>query len=303
MKLNILSKIKYMFGINKIISQRKKCCEEITYLESNNQNLLNTKRQVEESNEFLSTKSNDKLITNSTNTHFQNYGYCHCCDSIVKFFATGVWWRDQYICTNCLSIPRERALMYIIEKYFTNWKELKIHESSPTERGASIRLKNECKEYSTSQFFPGIEMGSAHLGYQCQNLENLTFENESFDLFITQDVFEHIFHPDKAFKEIARVLKHGGAHIFTTPLVNKNHPSSVTAKLDRDGKVEHLIEKPEYHGNPISSEGSLVTMHYGFDIVETIYNYTKMISIIERIDSLDYGIRAEYIEVIISKKY
>ena len=43
----------------------------------------------------------------------------------------------------------------------------------------------------------------------------MTFENESFDLFITQDVFEHVMTPNKAFKEIERVLKPGGAHVFT----------------------------------------------------------------------------------------
>ena len=43
----------------------------------------------------------------------------------------------------------------------------------------------------------------------------MTFQNESFDLFITQDVFEHVMEPNKAFKEIERVLKPGGAHVFT----------------------------------------------------------------------------------------
>ncbi len=32
---------------------------------------------------------------------------------------------------------------------------------------------------------------------------------------------EHIFDASKAFQEIARTLKSGGAHIFTNPLVNK----------------------------------------------------------------------------------
>ena len=36
---------------------------------------------------------------------------------------------------------------------------------------------------------------------------------------------EHIFDPSKAFSEIARTLKTGGAHIFTVPLINKNKPT------------------------------------------------------------------------------
>src|ERR1700730_2053574 len=45
---------------------------------------------------------------------FQNDGYCYCCDSKTQFVATSDWWRDDYRCANCNSIPRERALMFWI---------------------------------------------------------------------------------------------------------------------------------------------------------------------------------------------
>jgi len=38
--------------------------------------------------------------------------------------------------------------------------------------------------------------------------------DESFDLVITQDFFEHVLRPAK---EIARTLKSGGAHIYAVP--------------------------------------------------------------------------------------
>jgi len=66
--------------------------------------------------------------------------------------------------------------------------------------------------------------------FRCENLEALTFANESIDLHITQDVMEHVFHPSKVFKEIARTLKLGGAHIFTVPIVNKHMPSILRAR-------------------------------------------------------------------------
>ena len=49
---------------------------------------------------------------------------------------------------------------------------------------------------------------------RCENLEHLTFDNESVDLHITQDVFEHLFDPAAAFREIARTLRLGGAHVL-----------------------------------------------------------------------------------------
>lgn len=232
---------------------------------------------------------------------YENAGYCYACNSIVHFKAQGGWWRDQYVCLNCGSIPRERAIMFCIEKHFPQWRNLIIHESSPIPRGATIRLKSECAGYSDSQYFPGIQPGTVHFGTRCENLEELTFEDNSIDLFITQDVMEHIFHPDRAFKEIARVLKPGGAHIFTTPLVNKDRSTTFSARLNEDGTIEHLVDRPEYHGNPVSLDGSLVTVRWGYDICSYIYNASGLFSQIDYIDNINLGIRADLIEVILTK--
>ena len=69
---------------------------------------------------------------------FRNKGYCYCCASTVEFVATSDWWRDDYRCTKCDSIPRERAVMYCIEKFFAQWRELSIHESSPVPGRAQV---------------------------------------------------------------------------------------------------------------------------------------------------------------------
>src|SRR5215208_4305929 len=157
---------------------------------------------------------------------FTNKGFCYSCNQATRFTARYDWWRDHYVCENCRSVPRERAVMYCIEKFFPNWRESIIHESSPVGRGTSLRLKNEASNYFATQYFPGGAPGQMHIGFRNENLEQLTFENESIDLHVTQDVFEHIFNPAQAFREIARTLKPGGAHIFTTPLVNKTSPQN-----------------------------------------------------------------------------
>lgn len=78
-------------------------------------------------------------------------------------------------------------------------------------------------------------------------------------------MLEHIFDPEKAFKEIARVLKSGGAHIFTVPVINKGKKSEVWASRSESGEVIYHHE-PECHGNPVDPNGSLVTMHWRYDI-------------------------------------
>ncbi|MEM4260463.1 MAG: hypothetical protein QXG00_04460 [Candidatus Woesearchaeota archaeon] len=43
-------------------------------------------------------------------------------------------------------------------------------------------------------------------------------------------------------------------------------------------------------------------MHWGYDIVDFIKEKSGLDTIIEYIDDLNYGIRAEYIEVLVSFK-
>lgn len=234
---------------------------------------------------------------------FQHQGKCPICEMDVTFSAKNQWFRDSLLCSGCGSIPRERALFKVVSDYFPDYRRLSIHESSPANRGASPKLKKDCPNYSSSQFFPNVTLGSIHSssGFPCENLESLTFPDNSFDIFITQDVMEHIFDPKKAFKEIARVLKPGGAHIFTVPLLNKGKKSECWASRDENGKIVYHHEA-EYHGNPVDAKGALVTMHWGYDIAGYITDTAQTPTTIIMIDDIDLGIRAEYIDVLVSIK-
>lgn len=233
----------------------------------------------------------------------KNEGYCPTCDSQTIFVANNPWLRDHYICTKCKSIPRERSLMVVIEQFMPGWRDAVIHESSPGGRGASVRLQRECKgKYLPTWFFPDRPLGSTGRdGRRCENLEALTFDDGSIDLHVSQDVMEHVFDPVKAFREIARTLKPGGAHIFTVPLVHKGKPSRRRAELV-DGRIRHLVEPPQYHGNPISAEGSLVTFDWGYDICRHIHEACGLFTHVVHLDDLSRGIRAEYIEVLVTTK-
>ena len=191
--------------------------------------------------------------------------------------------------------------MRTIDAYYPDWRNLIMHESSPIDRGASRRLSQECHHYIPSQFFPDQQPGSMTGGYRCENLEALTFEDESVDLHITQDVLEHVFHPAEVFKEIARTLKPGGAHIFTVPLINQSNPSRVRAQAGTDGRITHL-QPPIYHSNPVSAEGSLVTVDWGFDICRHIHEACGLFTHRVCFDDVSQGLRAEYLDVLITTK-
>jgi SAM-dependent methyltransferase len=230
-------------------------------------------------------------------------GFCPICQQNTYFTAKDPWFRDHLICETCEggSIPRERALMLTIRQLLPHYASLDIHESSPAPRGVSQLLATEARGYLPTQFFPYVAPGLEHQGVRCENLERQTFADECFDLTITQDVMEHVFHPDQAYREIFRTLRPGGYHIHTTPIYKWLVETQQKARLETNGSITHLSE-PEYHGNPISGEGSLVTFHYGYDLAELISRWTPFDVEIRRYADRTHGIIAEFTEVIICSK-
>ena len=140
-------------------------------------------------------------------------GWCPCCRSETHFEEFGAWLRDEYICYRCSSIPRFRAVNLTLDTYFPGWERLQLHESSPS----NDFISRYSTRYSCSYYFEDVEPGVEHLGRARENLEQLTFADDGFDLFVTQDVLEHVFEPDGPLAEIMRVVKPGGAHVFTAP--------------------------------------------------------------------------------------
>lgn len=230
----------------------------------------------------------------------KNEGHCPCCDQKTLFVSNHEWLRDHYVCTKCGCKPRERALMSVIESFYPNWRELTIHESSPMDRGASVKLKNACKNYIPSQFWPEREFGKFYEGFYNINLEKEHFNENIFDLVITQDVFEHLYHPNEACKQIYRTLKKGGAHICTIPMVNKNKPTEKWSIIENDEVI--WLKEPEYHGNPVDENGSPVSFHYGYDLCFLVQKWSKLNCMMVSIDDISHGIRAEYNEVIVMRK-
>lgn len=230
----------------------------------------------------------------------RNTGYCTICEQETVFVIHDPWLRDNYRCSKCDTIPRNRALMNVINIYAKNWKELSVHESSPGGKFSEL-VKKHCKDYSSSHYYPDIPRGQYKGEHRSEDLSALTFPGDQFDLFITSDVFEHVFEPAKAFAEISRVLKPGGLHIFTMPWIPGHKKSTQRAKLHEDGTIEYFKEA-EYHGNPIDSKGSLVTFDWGLDFVDFIYKSSGMTTTIYLEIDRKKGLDGQFLEVFISRK-
>jgi len=230
-------------------------------------------------------------------------GYCPICLQQTLFTARDAWFRESLSCETCAggSVPRERALMLVVRQLLPNWAELDIHESSPAARGVSPLLRTRAPGYVPTHFWPDVPLGTVRNGIRCESLEAQTFPAERFDLVITQDVMEHVFDPARAYAEIYRTLRPGGYHIHTTPIYKSLVHSEQKAVLKENGQIEHLAE-PEYHGNPISGDGALVTYHYGYDLAERIAEWTPFDVEVRRFADRTHGIVAEFSEVIVCTK-
>ena len=241
-------------------------------------------------------------MTLATNEYvYRRAGHCPVCERDVEFRSPQAWYRDFLACSGCGSIPRERALAHVLTKHFPNWRKLSIHESSPSPRGISYKLKEECPGYIPTQFFPGEKTETVINGFRNENLEAQTFADARFDLVVTLDVMEHVNQPEAVLKEVARTLRPRGAYVFTAPTYKNRVTTERRALYKPDGTIEHLAPA-EYHGNPVSDAGSLVTFHYGYDLPELIHSWSGMDIEIFRFHDHHHGIIGDFTEVYVCRK-
>ena len=78
---------------------------------------------------------------------------------------------------------------------------------------------------------------------------------------LSSDIFEHVRKPFVGFKEVNRVLKPGGFHIFSIPL-ERPMPSTTVFRVDTSGPEDVFVLPEHYHSAPV---GSLVYIDFGED--------------------------------------
>ena len=249
---------------------------------------------------YIIKKPNTTNLTKLTSVPLDfNDGYCVICESESRFYVYNEWLRDYYVCGICGSVPRQRALINALNIFQPDWRALQIHESSP-DGASSDFIKRVANGYSSSQFFQDIALGDTKQGIRCENVEKLTFADKSFDIVITQDVLEHVISPEAAFKEIARVLKPGGAHFFTVPWCPTKDTLRRATRND-NGEIEYL-EAPVYHDNPLDEKGSLVVSDFGRNFISEIQCHSALTTMIYLEKNKSLGLDAEYLHIFVSRK-
>jgi SAM-dependent methyltransferase len=246
-------------------------------------------------------------INPTLNTH----GSCCVCGNPATFVADVSEWgsvRESMHCTVCQSSSRKRHVVKILLDLYAPSARF-LYEAKPALSAFSIysavsndhlhlSLGAENPNYVCSEYFPEVEEGKEKDGVVCQNLERLTFSDQQFDMVITEDVFEHIRKPEKAFAEIHRVLKQDGRHIFTIPFM---FDRKTLRRVNTDTGEDVHVMPPDYHLDTLRNR-ILVYTDFGYDLFDLLnaLGFQTEVSFFQHRDAMTLGIADSY--VFISRK-
>ncbi len=233
------------------------------------------------------------------------FGRCSICGNYGRFkhglvvrpeseIAVSCGWDKQFTeeinitntlkCRYCASKFRVRCAAESMLKYFWKGKIISVaellngisegridanwHALETTANDGIFTGLRSVNNVVRSEYFDNIERGRCKDGVRSEDLQDLTFSDNAFDVVIALDVFEHISDPLKAFAEVRRALKPSGVGIITVPLDRRIIKTKTIAKMD-SGKIVYL-DKQAYHSDPLRKEGAPVFTEFGMDMVDNL---------------------------------
>lgn len=146
--------------------------------------------------------------------------------------------RENVLCPKCLTLERHRVLwLYLKEQtdFFT--KQRKMLHIAPEQPFLGRFRKLKHLDLTTADLFSPLA------DVKC-DIQNMPFEDNTFDVIFCNHVLEHVADDHKAMSELYRVMKPGGIGIFQVPIDYKLETTledpSITSEEDR---VKHYWQK------------------------------------------------------------
>lgn len=220
------------------------------------------------------------LIPENEQHGFRVAGYCESCRRWTDFYVDFAYsyesegtkripnWRETLLCGDCGLNNRMRASLQLFRDEIRPAPNAAVYmteQVTPLFRRVSRLYPNTIG----SEFLAdGTEPGSTNsAGVRHEDLTRLSFASGQFDYVLTFEVLEHVPDYARALEECARVLKPGGTIIVTVPFHGKA-TTTIRARVGPNG-IEHILP-PEYHGDPLSSDGCLCFYHFGGDFLDAL---------------------------------
>jgi SAM-dependent methyltransferase len=203
-------------------------------------------------------------------------GYCRICGHLTVFRIADPNFRESCVCHRCRSFSRQRQIAHVVlggvgkprpssMRALASSTDLAIYNTEANRAFHEV-LKSMPRYHSSEYLGSGHHSGDIIEGVMHQDLENLSFQDASLDLIISGDVFEHIPDPYQAHRELFRVLRPGGRHVFTVPFIPAALHDDVRARRSGEGDPD-LLADPIYHLDPMDPKGALVYTIFGIEML------------------------------------
>ena len=216
-------------------------------------------------------KLGSKLAVALLHPAYHTTGFCNLCRRRTVFVCDVA--ADRWIrrCCRCRSTPKYRAIVRAIEsetgESLTHYvRARKIYELSTT--SPIFRTLRGHENYEASGYFSDKPFGKKIDSlYWNQDLQDLTFPSESFDVVISSETMEHVRRPWQGFSEVLRVLKPNGFYVFTIPFRGDR---LTRPRVDTAGAEDVFLLKKVYHHDPYRPQDSLVYTDFGADLPDLL---------------------------------
>lgn len=219
---------------------------------------------------------------NRNNTHWSIAGYCEVCESPSEFLIDWTYsydsaegkmpnYRERILCGRCGLNNRQRfmaarVLEFLKSKYENKGSIYLYEQVTPFYKAISAISGHN---HVTGSEYLGYDKAPGQIikGIRHEDAAALSFEDRTFDIVISNDVYEHVPDIATALKETCRVIKDRGVLMFSVPFHSGAVDTRQRATI-QGGVLKHLLPE-QYHGNPVSSEGSLVFYDFGWDLLDS----------------------------------
>jgi SAM-dependent methyltransferase len=206
------------------------------------------------------------------------------CPDVVLAYAR----RESLFCRLCCSSLRVRGIADVLLSLYGNgaksiaemvhqgdFRKSDVAEINPIGSMGSLHaFLAHLPHLAFSEYHSAERLGEIVGGARNEDICRLTYADQSFDLVLTSEILEHVPNFRAALRETRRVLRPGGRHVFTVPVVASRAISVARAEVGPEGQIVHQLP-PMWHGRgrglyrylPVS-RSHLTFTEFGCDLTE-----------------------------------
>jgi predicted SAM-dependent methyltransferase len=194
----------------------------------------------------ISTALSDYYLTFINPIFFNKKVECPCCGwKGPAFCSHGVEVRKNARCPRCNSLERHRLYHLFLKEHIKEAGLLKVLHFAPEKIITKLFKQYNHIDYLSADLDP-------KKGMVVEDITQLSFPDNSFDIIFCSHVLEHIADDHKAMKEVYRVLKPNGFALLQVPIKDvfngkviqaTYEDSTITSPADRErvfGQHDHV---------------------------------------------------------------